>query len=173
MQAGFATRNLLRKAHTAHQGGRLTETESGYRSVLRIRPDDPDALHFLGMLHFQRGERTHAIELVRRSLSALGSNPHAWNNLGNMLLASNEAQAASEAYEKATEFGGLIAEGWRPGASRSAAMLRQFEATQRIRDQYFRLGGHHRSHQYSQSVPEGGAATVPLRRLDTGRSRWK
>jgi type VI secretion system protein ImpL len=30
---------------------------------------------------------------------------------------------------------------WRPGASGSLAMLRQFEAAQRIRDQYFRPGG--------------------------------
>jgi predicted TPR repeat methyltransferase len=112
MQTGFATRNLLRKAHTAHQAGRLTEAESGYRSVLRIRPDDPDALHFLGMLQFQRGDRAHAIELVRRSLAALSTNPHAWNNLGNMLLAINEPQAAVEAYEKATEFGAQMAEAW-------------------------------------------------------------
>jgi predicted TPR repeat methyltransferase len=112
MQPGAATRNLLRRAHTAHQAGRLNEAESGYRSVLRIRPDDPDALHFLGMLHFQRGERTEAIQLVRRSLASLGNNPHAWNNLGNMLLACDQPQDAADAYEKATHHGPQMAETW-------------------------------------------------------------
>lgn len=112
MQFGGATRNLLRRAHAAHQQGRLNEAESGYRSVLRIRPADPDALHFLGMLHFQRGERTEAIQLVRRSLASLGNNPHAWNNLGNMLLACDQPQEAVDAYEKATQYGPQIAETW-------------------------------------------------------------
>lgn len=112
MQAAGATRNLLRRAHEAHRAGRLTEAESGYRSVLRIRPHDPDALHFLGMLHFQRGEHEQAIAFVRRSLAALGSNPHAWNNLGNMLLASNQPEDAAVAYEKATQFGPQMAETW-------------------------------------------------------------
>jgi predicted TPR repeat methyltransferase len=112
MSSGAATHNLLRRAHTAHQEGRLSEAESGYRSVLRIRPEDPDALHFLGMLHFQRGDRSEAIQLVRRSLASLGSNPHAWNNLGNMLLACDRLQEAAEAYERATQFGSQIAETW-------------------------------------------------------------
>ena len=112
MQSGTATRNLLRRAHAAHQEGKLSEAESGYRSVLRIRPEDPDALHFLGMLHFQRGERSEAIQLVRRSLASLGSNPHAWNNLGNMLLACDQPQEAADAYEKATQYGAQMAEAW-------------------------------------------------------------
>jgi predicted TPR repeat methyltransferase len=112
MSSGAATRNLLRRAHAAHQQGRLSEAESGYRSVLRIRPEDPDALHFLGMLHFQRGERAEAIQLVRRSLVALGTNPHAWNNLGNMLLACDQPPEAAEAYEKATQYGSQMAETW-------------------------------------------------------------
>jgi predicted TPR repeat methyltransferase len=112
MQPGTATRNLLRRAHAAHQAGKLSEAESGYRSVLRIRPEDPDALHFLGMLHFQRGDREDAIKLVRRSLTSLGSNPHAWNNLGNMLLACDRPQEAADAYEKATQHGAQMAETW-------------------------------------------------------------
>jgi len=112
MNSGTATRNLLRRAHEAHRAGRLNEAESGYRSVLRIRPEDPDALHFLGMLHFQRGERTEAIEFVRRSLASLGNNPHAWNNLGNMLLACDQPEDAADAYEKATHHGPQMAETW-------------------------------------------------------------
>ena len=112
MSSGTATRNLLRRAHAAHQEGRLNEAESGYRSVLRIRADDPDALHFLGMLHFQRGERDEAIKLVRRSLEALGTNPHAWNNLGNMLIACDRLEQAVDAYEQATHHGAQMAETW-------------------------------------------------------------
>jgi predicted TPR repeat methyltransferase len=90
----------------------LNEAESGYRSVLRIHPEDPDALHFLGMLHFQRGKRAEAIQFLRRSLASSGSNPHAWNNLGNMLIACDQPQEAADAYEQATQFGAQMAETW-------------------------------------------------------------
>lgn len=112
MSSGTATRNLLRRAHAAHQEGKLHEAERGYRSVLRIRPDDPDALHFLGMLHFQRGKREEAIQFVRRSIASLGTNPHAWNNLGNMLVACDRPDEAADAFEKATQFGSQMAETW-------------------------------------------------------------
>ena len=112
MQSGAATRNLLCRAHAAHQEGKLNEAEAGYHSVLRIRRDDPDALHFLGMLHFQRGERTEAIKFLRRSLASLETNPHAWNNLGNMLIACDQPQEAADAYEKATQYGAQMAETW-------------------------------------------------------------
>lgn len=112
MQSGAATRNLLRRAHAAHQEGKLSEAEAGYHSVLRVRRDDPDALHFLGMLHFQRGERTEAIKFLRRSLASLETNPHAWNNLGNMLIACDQPQEAADAYEKATQYGAQMAETW-------------------------------------------------------------
>lgn len=106
------TQKLLQKAHAAHRAGRFDEADQGYRSVLRLRPRDPDALHFFGMLHFHRGDRTQGIELVRRSLDSLNTNPHAWNNLGNMLLATNQPEAAAEAFEKATQHGGQMPQTW-------------------------------------------------------------
>lgn len=112
MPATPAIRALLQKAQNHHRAGRFDEAEQGYRSVLRLRPRDPDALHFFGMLHFHKGDRTQGIDLVRRSLEALNTNPHAWNNLGNMLLATNQPEAAAEAFEKATQHGGQMPQTW-------------------------------------------------------------
>lgn len=112
MQSLSATQVLLQRAHADHRAGRLREAERGYRKVLRVRPNDPDALHFLGMLQFQRGEPAAGIAFVRRALRALDTNPHAWNNLGNMLLATGDAAAAAEAFEQATSWGGQMAETW-------------------------------------------------------------
>ena len=59
---------MLLKAMKTHQAGRLAEARVMYERLLRRRPNDPDALNFLGMLQFQQGARAQAIELLRRSL---------------------------------------------------------------------------------------------------------
>jgi predicted TPR repeat methyltransferase len=103
---------LILEAQDDHRAGRLDEAEKKYLSVLRDHPNDPDALHFLGMLYFRKGERQRAIDLVRRSLESVESNPHAWNNLGNMLLATSQPEAAADAFEKATKYGDQLVHMW-------------------------------------------------------------
>ena len=39
-----------------HQDGRVKEAEALYRQVLAEQPDNPEALHLLGVLLLQRGE---------------------------------------------------------------------------------------------------------------------
>lgn len=38
------------------------------KQVLRLRPDDPDALYLLGIVHFQRGEKEEAYGYLQRFL---------------------------------------------------------------------------------------------------------
>ena len=45
----------LKRAVALHQSGKLSEAEALYRSVLDQRPDDFDALHLIGVIHYQRG----------------------------------------------------------------------------------------------------------------------
>jgi pimeloyl-ACP methyl ester carboxylesterase len=45
----------LTKAIATHRAGRLPEAKAQYERVLRRRPNDPDALNFLGMLEHQNG----------------------------------------------------------------------------------------------------------------------
>ncbi|HEU4486178.1 MAG TPA: tetratricopeptide repeat protein [Povalibacter sp.] len=103
---------VLARAIAAHQSGRLKEAQAGYQRVLRKRPGDADALHFLGMLRFQSGEAEDGLRLVRQSLARVPGNPHAWNNLGNMLSVQDRSAEAREAYERVTRLAPTLAEVW-------------------------------------------------------------
>ena len=57
-----------------HRSGRLAEGEAAYRAVLRDTPEQPDALHLLGVLRHQREDPATAEDLIRRAIAA---NPNA------------------------------------------------------------------------------------------------
>jgi predicted TPR repeat methyltransferase len=102
----------LQHAIAAHKAGRLPEAETAYRRILQSRPEDPDALNFLGMLRGQSGDATQAAELLRRSVAAEPSNPHAWLNLGNVLVILRKDEEARAAFTKATELAPNLAMAW-------------------------------------------------------------
>ncbi|MGH8171019.1 MAG: tetratricopeptide repeat protein [Steroidobacteraceae bacterium] len=108
----MAEEESVQSAIEAHKGGRLLEAEAIYRRVLRQRPDDPDALNFLGMLRAQSGDATEAAALLRRSVDTEPSNPHAWLNLGNVLVILGKSEEARAAFTKATELAPDLAMAW-------------------------------------------------------------
>ena len=102
----------LLKALRSHQAGRTAEAKLLYERILRGRPNDPDALNYLGMLHFQRGDRARGIQMLRKSVGSAPGNPHAWVNLGNMLIGTGKDEEATTAYERATELAPDMWQGW-------------------------------------------------------------
>jgi tetratricopeptide (TPR) repeat protein len=64
---------LLRRARTLHERGALDDAERGYREVLQADADHADALHLLGVLHFQRGRMEEADAAISRSLERMPS----------------------------------------------------------------------------------------------------
>jgi predicted TPR repeat methyltransferase len=117
---------MLLKAINTHQSGRTAEAKVMYERILRRRPHDADALNFLGMLEFQRGERARGIKLLQRSVQSLPANPHSWLNLGNMMMAVDEAEAGADAYRHATD---LAPDLWQAWFNRGTCLrrLRRFE----------------------------------------------
>jgi predicted TPR repeat methyltransferase len=103
---------MLAKAMAAHQKGRIAEAKAMYERILRRRPDDPDALNFLGMLEYQRGNQALGIRLLQKSLESAPENPHAWMNLGNMLLGTGDAERGAQAYEQVTTLAPGLWQGW-------------------------------------------------------------
>ena len=95
-----ASDTTLQQAIAAHQAGRLDEADAAYQEVLRLIPDNPDALHFMGLLRFQSGDPAAAVELIARSLDRDPGNPNAWNNLANMLSLAGKVTEAQEAYRR-------------------------------------------------------------------------
>ena len=92
----------LQIAVALHRKGETAEAEALYNRVLAAQPDQPDALHFLGVLHHQRGQSAAAVDLIARSLATLPEQPSALTNLGNILVEQGRLTEAVEAYRKAT-----------------------------------------------------------------------
>jgi len=102
----------LLSAQAAHRAGKVAEAESGYERWLRVHPNEPNGLHFLGLLKFQTERLQDGIDLVRGSLRIDGKNGHAWNNLGNMLVVMDQPAEAIDAYRSAVEFAPTLVEAW-------------------------------------------------------------
>ena len=55
-----------------HQAGQLAEAERIYRQVLAAEPDNPQALHLLGLLAMQARQFDVAIGLIGRAIAETG-----------------------------------------------------------------------------------------------------
>jgi protein O-GlcNAc transferase len=86
-----------------HRAGRLREAQALYEQVLEREAQHIDALHFLGVIAYQRGELGRAEELILRALSRQEANAAAQNNLGNVLEAQGRVEQARERFEKAIQ----------------------------------------------------------------------
>jgi predicted TPR repeat methyltransferase len=84
-----------------HRSGRLDEAEALYRFVLEAVPDNPDALHFLGLLTHQQGRSAEGAELIRQALAYRPDYVDALSNLGNVLRSQGEVAEAEACYRRA------------------------------------------------------------------------
>jgi Flp pilus assembly protein TadD len=92
--AGAITRTVQAGlAH--HQAGRFDRAEALYRKALARKPDHPEAMHLLGVIAFQCGRISPALELIGRALPALANDPEAHLNYGNALGAAGRLAEAA------------------------------------------------------------------------------
>jgi protein O-GlcNAc transferase len=68
-----------------HRAGRLQAAEQIYRGILQAEPHHADALHLLGLVYAQFGDRGGAVEYLRRAVSARPDWAEAHADLGNAL----------------------------------------------------------------------------------------
>lgn len=93
----------LKKAIALHQMEKHSKAATIYKKVLAADAKNPSALHFYGLLHFHRGQRQEATELI---LAAIGADPNyldAYINLGNVFLDAANFSDARKCYEKVLE----------------------------------------------------------------------
>ena len=110
--SGDAPRQALEQAVQAHQAGRLAEAEAAYRRILEVRPDEPDALHLLGLLAHQGGQPAAAIELISRAIEIDAKMPRFHNNLGLAHAANAVFDAAEASYRRALALDPDYVEAW-------------------------------------------------------------
>ncbi|MEE4376947.1 MAG: tetratricopeptide repeat protein [Candidatus Competibacteraceae bacterium] len=91
----------LKAAIQLQRTAQLDDAETLYRRILQAVPEQPDALHFFGVLHHQKGKTQEAAELIRRSLTINPKNASAQSNLGNVLKELKQFSEAETAYREA------------------------------------------------------------------------
>lgn len=91
----------LQDAKAAHREGRLEHAERGYRSVLAAQQDNPDALHLLGLVAYQRGQGQQAVSLIERAIAVAPNNADFHFNLGKVHKLQGHPDLAIPCYERA------------------------------------------------------------------------
>ena len=86
-----------------HRAGHLAAAEVVYRDVLAVDGNQPDALHFLGVLRHQAGRGEAALELIRRAIAICPTYADAYNNLGNVCQTMGDLEQARRAYQRVIE----------------------------------------------------------------------
>lgn len=94
---------LLAEALRHHRAGRLEKAKRIYGRILKSSPEQPDALHYLGVIADQAGNHEKAVELIERAVAADPENGEAHNNLGAALKHLGRVEEGAAAYAKAIE----------------------------------------------------------------------
>ncbi|MCF6337762.1 MAG: tetratricopeptide repeat protein [Gammaproteobacteria bacterium] len=129
---------LMRKASTAHQQNNLATAARGYRKALKEVPHCTDALHLLGLVHYQQRDFETAVTLIKQAIALAPNNPLYSFNLGKVQKDHGQLGLAAQAFQHALQL--------EPGYWQAAANLgsvhmaqghldeaiAQFEATLRI-----------------------------------------
>lgn len=92
---------LTRQGMAAHQAGDLDGAERHYRAVLASSPDFPPALHYLGVVLYQRSRMNEALPLLDRAATLVPHEPEFHNNRGLALAAAGRDSEAIAAYRRA------------------------------------------------------------------------
>jgi tetratricopeptide (TPR) repeat protein len=91
---------LLSQAMALHQAGRLAEAARLYARVLQAAPDQPDALHLLGVIQQQGGDCEASIALIEHAIAQRPA-AHYYCNLANALTGAGRFSDAVEACRRA------------------------------------------------------------------------
>lgn len=83
-----------------HQQGQFALAESAYRAILAKHPQQPDALHYLGVLAQQKGDSVTAERLIRQAIE-ISPLPVMWSNLASVLSSLGQGGEAIECRLKA------------------------------------------------------------------------
>lgn len=101
VSSNFNPQHALQTAMAQHQAGSLPQAEALYKQVLQTLPNQPDALHLLGLVAKQKGDLKTAAQLMRKALAVNPSYVEAYVNLGATMQEQNNLNEAADCYRKA------------------------------------------------------------------------
>ena len=95
---------ILEKAITAHQEGKLEEAERLYREILEIEPTQLDANNNLGVLLQSSNRLEEAEKSYKKAIELKPDYAEAHYNLGNIQKNFSRLEEAEKSYKKSIEF---------------------------------------------------------------------
>jgi len=96
-----AVDQLLKRGMQHHMSGQLPQAEKVYREILASQPNQPDALHLLGMVENQKGKSEVAIGLIERAILLAPERADFRSNLGLVHASRGDHDKAIESYQSA------------------------------------------------------------------------
>lgn len=102
----FSLPEALELAARLLRGKHLDECEQVCAAVLQNWPDQPDAVHYAGVLRHLQGENEEAVNLLAHAIHLMPANPAPYNNLGNVLAKVGRIDDAMSAFRQSIELAG-------------------------------------------------------------------
>jgi Flp pilus assembly protein TadD len=93
-RVGMGLEQLLHQGLAAQQRGDQAEAERNYLGVLALAPHEPNANHLLGVLRYQQGRSTEALELIGKALAAVPQSPENHSYYGAALHSAGRHEEA-------------------------------------------------------------------------------
>ena len=93
----------LQKAIQYHKSGQFQKAEYQYKRILGTDPNQPDALHLLGVMAYQTGNLDEAIHLIKKAVQNNPKNPFYYNALGAVFNAQGRHAEALSSYRSALQ----------------------------------------------------------------------
>ncbi len=88
----------LAEGHNYLRAGKLQDAANIYQSILAAAPEQPEALHHLGIVAYQLGRFQEALPLISKAVSLTPENATIYSNLGLVFEAVGKADLAESAY---------------------------------------------------------------------------
>lgn len=98
--SGNSPRQSLEAAVFLHKQGRFDDAERQYRSILRLNPDDPGALHALALLQVQTGRYAEGAKTYKKLIAVRPDDALAHANLGHVLHSMGRHEQALTSLER-------------------------------------------------------------------------
>lgn len=132
-----AQAELLAAGIARHQSGDLAGAVGLYQQLLAEVPDEPNALHLLGLIAQQQGRASDAVELISRAARQVPANAALEYNLAGALLAAGDTGQAIARYRAAVRLKPDFAEAWQ----NLGALLERLDRLDEAADCFERLIG--------------------------------
>lgn len=104
--------DILQHALDEHHRGNLEQAIRGYQKVLNEQPENPEAMHYLGVAIAQAGRLAEAIASLSRAVALQPHNAQAHNHYGNALFGLGRLEEALLSYDRAIRCDLAVAESY-------------------------------------------------------------